>query len=233
MTAVARFCLLLKCLLVFLTVQPALGQTEMRFPQDVRPDRVPKNLSDTPNQALKCFLNQEGAPFYSDPSLSQELAKGRFLDAYHIAGKDADGRSWFLVTAASELDYPDLPVRQWHGWVRREHCLVYTGYGPEGLKDPYTHIHRKAMLVNRLGGSGGSTALSPLVSFVDRPNAQGVERRRRALFDIYYVFAEMPEYLLLGTEPRVERAGSQEDVLLGWVPKGRACVWNTREAVEV
>ena len=167
---------------------------------------------------------------------SKLLATAKFRDTFYVAGEDESRKFLFLVTAANEQTYPVLPVRTCHGWIPSENCLVFSAQdapeGPEGLEAQGCPIHRKAMLVNQLEDSGGMRGLTEKVAFLDRPDARGGPIDSRALFSIYYIFAETPTHFLLGREPRVKDWIGDKKDLLGWVPRQRVCQWNTREAVE-
>ncbi len=218
------------------------AEAELQFPAGARPDTVPRDPAARHDEMLKCLVHTRGAPVYARPSAeSNVVERTGFLDDFYVAGRSPDKAYLFLVTVASEATFPDLPVRTCHGWIRRRHCLVFSGdarSGPEGLVDPRTSIHHKALLVNRLERSDGVTTLLTKVPFVDRPDGEGKPLGARALFTIYYVFAEkrddagQAEYLLLGREPRVNDVVLDRHEILGWVPAHRACRWNTREAVE-
>lgn len=201
-------------------------------------DQVPKlSGKDGP---LKVYVTARGAPLRERPDGSSTvLASADYLAPYYVAAEDASRAYYLLATA----DPDSLLIGRKVGWAARRHCVETVVDKPlECLRHPDTKIYRKAMLVNRLvPRKDAATSLAPSrdaadlqrpVDFLDRPDPQGESHAQRRLFDIYYVFAEDSEHLLLGQEPRVDRDAQRRQVLLGWVPSQRVCLWNTREAVE-
>ncbi len=224
---------------ICLCVGTAGAEQDMEYPAGGKPTVVPRNLLADVSQPLKCMVHTEGAPIFSRPaSPSSVMAKAKFRDTFYVAGIDESGKYLFLVTAATEQDYPVVPVRTCHGWIQKGHCLEFhrddARQGPESLTAAPSPIHRKAMLVNRLEGEGGVRMLTEKIPFTDRPDDRGNPLQPRALFSIYYVFAETPthSHFLLGQEPRIKDWVADKSDLLGWVPRQRVCQWNTREAVE-
>ena len=230
-----------RSLLVGLTILvcggPLGAQTTLEYPGGKQPSSVPQGLAEHSGQMLRCLIHTQSAKISSRPSPSAEaVGTADFLDDFYVAGKGPNDGYVFVVTVASEVNFPDLPIRECHGWVRRQDCLVFSvgiaGQGPECMVDPNTSIHHKAMLVNRLEQNEGVESLSERVAFLDKPQSSGESRGERALFTIFYVYAEARDYLLLGLEPRLRDIVLDKECILGWVPKHRACRWNTREAVE-
>ena len=221
-------------ILATLPASDAISAGDVWFPAgETLPTRVPRNLSSEANQPLRCYLQWDRVALRYEPSPEgRELETAAFLDPFYVVAEGPYGKYWLLASTVDDIARPDLPISTCRGWVPKECCLTYTGEGPESLKDPRTLIFRKAMLVNVLGEAGGESGLRRPVPFVGRPDQQGVELTRRALFEIYYVFAQQGDYLLLGTEPRADRPGFRGEVILGWVPRRRVCPWNTREAVQ-
>ncbi len=224
-------------IIVFLFARAAAAEQDIEYPAGGKPVVIPRNLQAGASQPLKCMVHTEGAPIYSRPtSQSNSLATAKFRDTFYVAGMDVSGKYLFLVTPVSEQNYPVLPVRTCEGWIQSAHCLVFPGYdaaqGPECLTAAGSPIHRKAMLVNQLEDEGGVRGLTAKIAFTDLPDARGNPLQSRALFSIYYVFAETPTHFLLGQEPRIKDWVADKGDLLGWVPRRRACQWNTREAVE-
>ncbi len=208
----------------------------LKYPDGGEPTQVPRDLGND-GQPLKCLIHTADVPIYAEPSISaQVVQQANFRDFFYVAGLDSTKQFLFVVTAGTEVNYPKLPVRTCHGWIPRQYCLlfsgIYAGTGPEGLRDPRSTIHRKAMLVNRFVSNNKLPDLLTEVHFLNRPDNRGQSLCKRSLFSIYYIYAETAEFLLLGTEPRIGEVSEDAQQLLGWVPRTRVCQWNTREAVE-
>src|SRR5262249_8974790 len=61
------------------------------------------------------------------------------------------------------------------------------------------------------------------------PTATAKRRTAFQLFNIFFVYAETKEFVLLGTNQQLK---DNVEVVRGWIPKGRVAFWTTREAVE-
>ncbi len=179
---------------------------------------------------LKVYIGLQDAALRQSPDeTSRVMQRADYLDLFYVAGRDVTGEYYLLATA----DADGLELIRRAGWLARRDCLEMVHDRPlECLRHPQTGIYSKAMLVNRLDASQGVAGLQRPVEFLDRPDAHGESRTQRALFDIYYIFAERSGHVLLGREPRVNRDTQREAFLLGWVPLERVCRWNTREALE-
>ncbi len=230
----SRILAALVALMALATPQRTIAQG-VGFPASGKPKFAPRDLDPQGKRnPLQCYLHFSAAPFRAAPAADAEVLKtGAFLEGpFYVAARDAS-KQFVLLADGGQRDLDgNVPLLAFHGWVDRRHCLAFTGFGPQSLKDPRTLIYRKAMLVNRFAGGQNAAELGKPVPFLSRPDLQGQSRGARSLFEIYYVFDERDGYLFLGTEPLLDQPGARDEVLLGWIPKRRACLWNTREAVE-
>lgn len=193
-------------------------------------------------EPLKALVSWQNAPFRKQPdaeSLITRRAQEKFLrdSMYHVlevhpAGSDQPDFLHLVLSSDGKRVDDD------HGWVERSQCVLFVENLIKALRDPRENISRKAMLRNVLPGAGSAAELSAPVDFTDRPDSLGDPLQQRALFRIYYVYAEWPigkpTHLLLGRRHQIEERGSgaQRSEILGWVPVRRVCPWNTREAIE-
>jgi hypothetical protein len=195
---------------------------------------------DVGDKPLRCYIVAEGTEARREPSATGRVMRQLgfledrrlFVAAYHPAPDRGQGTEfWFLVEAFDDNNNDSPKIKDYVGWVRRGDCLGFVGGSVEGLKDPDEHLHRKAMLRNVLNSARDSQALRAPLPFLDRPDTGGRERLHRSLFQIYYIYMEFNNYVLLGRAPRGTGDPPRESIL-GWIPRAHICPWNTREAIE-
>lgn len=207
-----------------------------------KPTKVPTDLLPGVKGPARAFVHWDKSPVLADPTKPEsEVLKADLLATRYDIGarhKTAGGQEYLLLvkrvdpSSATNLDIRD---DGYLGWVRADQVLAFVGTRPTALPDPNTDVYRKCMLVNTLEDVSKAAALGDLVSFYAHPGAPRPGDRapiRRPLFQIYYVFAETSTHYFLGTKAEPTADDPPRDVLLGWVPRGRVCPWNTREAVE-
>src|SRR5262249_26388882 len=173
------------------------------------------------------------APGKDDPSGAPPLA---FMEACVYAGECQAGSDNYLLLAKADADEK---VTQRLGWVHDR----YVVRSPQARSDPATRILRKGMIVNTVASlrQGQPVVQAPVLL---APDPAARPRRSFSLFNIYFLYADTdptdPDkgYVLLGSVPRfneleaVEKPEALRELVLGWVPKSRVCLWSTREALE-
>jgi len=159
-----------------------------------------------------------------------------FMEACVYAAECQAGRENYLLLVKADADEK---VTQRLGWVS-DRTIVRS---PQALSDPATRILRKGMIVNTLASlKEGQPVVQAPVLLAPDPAAR--PSRTFSLFNIYFIYADTDPtetgkgYVLLGSVPRfnelqaVEKPETVRDLVLGWVPKNRVCLWSTREALE-
>ena len=173
------------------------------------------------------------APGKDIPSGAAPLA---FMEACVYAAECQTGRDNYLLLVKADADEK---VTQLLGWVSDRYIVR----SPQALSDPATKILRKGMIVNTLASlkQGQPVVQAPVLL---APDPAAKPNRTFSLFNIYFIYADTdptePDrgYVLLGSVPRfnevqaVEKPAVVRELVLGWVPKSRVCLWSTREALE-
>ena len=160
-------------------------------------------------------------------SSAQTLKKIPWMTAFVIMEKkqDTQGREWIRAGEIKSLkDAISL------GWMLKDDLLMRQ----EAIKKD--GIYQKAMIVvhyddktKEIGGAPVRHA--PLES----ANRVGQEL---TLFHIYHVYDQRDDiravqtFYLLGFEPQITDPAKPENAIVGWVPKTKLFLWDTREAAE-
>src|SRR5687767_14641777 len=92
---------------------------------------------------------------------------------------------------------------------------------------------KKALIVNTLEALGANLD-EVMIGYAPRKHAPGKDEPQR-LYATQFVYGEADGFILLGDasffNPRLEDKDVRK-IVLGWLPKNRLAIWNTREAVE-
>ena len=148
-------------------------------------------------------------------------------------GVQFESQKWWLVVRKVDRD-KDLAPEDYLGWVE-ESVLIR---GQSAMKDADTDIYRKAIIVTQIEGL--KAGLPERVSAVPvslSPRGKPDPKRALRLLNLLFVWADtQPNSLtrgevLVGSVP-IMQLSTDTHVILGWVPKSRVCIWNTREAFE-
>ncbi len=117
------------------------------------------------------------------------------------------------------------------GWVPSE-VLVKS---QSALEVPISGILRKAMIVNRIADLEERVEVGEgVIAPADAPGPNGSPRIDPIrLFNLFFVYAETNSHLLIGNKPSFNPIDPESRLatILGWIPKDRACQWNTREGM--
>lgn len=190
---------------------------------------------------LRALVLAADAELYADPSQPKEVVgtAGKYLSRdYNILDfypRAANPPAYCLLAASR-----DGAIREF-GWIACQHVIWYADVKRPNivaLRDPRTKVHRKCMLIRRLGkgneqsqGTGQSKAK---IGFYDRPDERGRLLQERSLFEIYYIYWETDTFFFAGQEPKIDVTTLGLKSMAGWVSSDKDTVvrWNTREALE-
>ena len=150
-------------------------------------------------------------------------------------------KSYYLVARANPRD--QTTALEVTGWIDGNLLLM----GREARIDPTTDIYQKAMVVN----SPRSLKRDVARAKIDKKILEAVEVRLAPdplakplpdtprVFTLFFVYSETQNFVLIGSRYAFEGAGDSVEssaaarkVLLGWLPKDRVAIWNTREAMD-
>jgi hypothetical protein len=161
-----------------------------------------------------------------------------FMESFYVA--DERG-GWIQLAKDPEIDFrgrfSEKAVN--YGWVKKQHmllwqhCLVACQSG---------RLNKKAMILNtvaslqekspqQLAGELASNALH----FADAPETKNpafLSSRVSGLFQVYFIYKEEGDALLLGKNARVSDPAQVQANVWGWVPKERVVLWDQRVALE-
>lgn len=211
---------------------------------------------DIDNRARSAWVLVAGLQPKALPNSRAAAADGdpfRFMQATFVVSEYVnpdENREYVLL---GKSDESETLVLQHFGWVEKRLTICNRVDKPQLNRQAMrleNTISKKAMLVSPVvvvdAGSPGpddAPSAAPIgetekneagnVSFYDRP--QDDERfatgSKRKYFDIFFVFAEVDGFALLGTAESFSE-GNPTKVICGWYPAGRdrLCRWNTREA---
>jgi len=191
------------------------------------------------------FVAHEAFEFLSEAkadSLPSGAPKVKFMDQFNIGFYHQGVGEWFLL--GKTVDKRFVP----QGWVDSTRCIL----GIESLRMPArTGIQRKALVVNTLKSAQEAAekvedSKKPFLEVPVRlaPTDKSATDDYFRLFRIYFVYADTDAnsdtegYALLGDagqfNPFAEEPERTTEIkkIVGWVPKSRLQLWNTREALE-
>ena len=212
------------------------GEPVVEVPRNVKVS--PRIITDRVTRSPFVWVAHDGyrprrSPGKDTPSGAAPLA---FMEACVYAAECQTGRENYLLLVKADADEK---VTQRLGWVS-DRSIVRS---PQALSDPATRILRKGMIVNTLASlkQGQPVVQAPVLL---APDPAAKPNRTFSLFNIYFIYADTDPteadkgYVLLGSVPRfneleaVEKPQALRELVLGWVPKSRVCLWSTREALE-
>jgi hypothetical protein len=204
---------------------PLAAQTKVKHPDG----KLPTDLVMTARSkiAQPIWLAYEGFQPRASPDLSSEVVddnrKTTFMERFYFVANRNEEDFHLLVTTT---DYKT--VKEYVGWVPGRYLVKKN----EAVKDEDTGIMKKALIVNKRESLG--TNLNELmIRYAPRGDAPGRDEPNR-LYTTMFVYGEADGYVLVGdTSGFSNRPGlGGEKKVLGWLPRNRIAIWNTREAVE-
>jgi hypothetical protein len=164
------------------------------------------------------------------PELKSKLTARKwaipFMKPFFVASMHqvkSEGYSYLLATSED-----GEKVKDYVGWVPGRYLVPR----PEAVIDPDTGIVKKALIVNTLE-SLGTKLNEVMIRHAPQPRAVGKDEPQR-LYTTLFVYGEADNYVLVG-EATSFNSRKDEDarkVVLGWLPRHKIAIWNTREALE-
>ena len=132
-----------------------------------------------------------------------------------------------LLIGSPEDPQKTGPYSVWQqlGWIDEVNVrnTEKKGFMPLATEDG---IYLKALPKNDYKTRAGSEIIDP-VPIYGGPSNKYDRIGEAKLFQIYFIYDQNDKYFLLGTNERLNHFGDQ-DVLIGWAPKDRCFLWNTR-----
>jgi len=182
-----------------------------------------------PGSLWMVYSDRDHNPIYT--SSKGEIRNGSlaFLEAGYVV--DVKGEYMHLYTD------PEISVRgglsakaKEIGWVHKDKVLMWT----HCLMHP-NKVARKSMILNQVSSNGASSVTelkAQVLRFATNPQRSVVSDRESRLFEIFYVYKEEGNSLLLGQGYSCAGTEKVKQTILGWVPKSRVVPWDYRIATE-
>jgi hypothetical protein len=217
----------LSLLLVALALTPAGARAA---PRVQHPDgKLPTRLVTLPRsrRPLVVWLAYEGYQPHVLPNTTSKIvpppAPLSFLQSFYVAATVNEQNFHLLVTSED-----DEKVKDYVGWVPGRY-LVRTN---QAQTDPETDIMKKALVVNTRKHLG-TNLKEVMLRRAPRASAPGKDQPLR-LYTTQFVYGEADGYVLLGDAPQFSSRRDEDvrEVVVGWLPRHRVAIWNTREALE-
>ena len=220
-------------LLAAACLAPLAAADEVRVPGN---GKLPTEVARTKLGATPAWVAHGGKKFLAEPgkAATSDAPAAKYMESYYLAAGDPDPKEpktiLPLTAKVGEKSFVMLVkadgerVTKHVGWVAVDE--------PALLREPKCldkrKVNRKAMVVNSLEMVANRT---PSARYYLAPNEEQPKSDVK-LFVVYFVYAEAPDYLLLGTDPRFTPGlHVPEQVVLGWMKKDRLCEWDTREGL--
>lgn len=188
------------------------------------------------NSSIKKLKLKEDKPWivFSDRDKNPIYAADRktvvmhleFAKPCYVVNQD---REWIeIVDASASGDKGLLQDVKYLGWVKKTEMLLWR----ESLTTADTRIHLKAFLLNKATDLRAVLEAPDknLVSIYQNPTGTQ-ETSNKHLYQFFFVFKEENDRYLVGGASELG-AFSAKITLVGWLPKNRAVLWNTRLAFE-
>lgn len=163
-----------------------------------------------------------------------EKSSAAAVKPYTLTGAARTGnQDWALVCNPSADASGSIAVGSLRGWIPRR----YLTDRMEAETDERTAIHRKVVAVNPQDSANEPLQEVPALPAVPGTIADTTAPAPRLQIRLYqnlYAYAEYGDYYLAATLPEIEDTTLKNLRLnvLGWVPKARMALWNTRECLE-
>jgi hypothetical protein len=221
-------CLPLVALGLALLPGEARPRTEIKHPDGPLPKALLTNpASDVPDEPLRVWLAYEGYRPHVLPDTSSarvKLAKPlKFMQSFHVASTRNEQNFHLLVTSANGKDVTDYV-----GWVPGRYLVR----SKSAELDPDTGLTRKVLVVNTRE-SLGTDLKEVRIRHAPLASAEGRDEPQR-LYTTMFVFGEADGFVLVGDSSgfRTRDDRYAAEAVMGWLPRNRVAIWNTREALE-
>lgn len=177
------------------------------------------------NNGWWVVVDRDGVNAYDKPSTSSKvqatLEFGRSLYVHEVK----DGFAYLIDAIVDRTQVKELKGKI--GWVKIDNLLLWK----EGLVNPRTKIHLKALLLNKFSDFGAVPCDKKELVKVFTDPVSNTPQETVNIYRFYFVYKiEKTRYLLAET-PTLGFYDAK-DRILGWVDKDRIAEWNTRIALE-
>lgn len=195
-------------------------------PDELKPNPVTKQ----PWKVWVAYQGYQPRYAYQEDGTRVSGVELEFMQPLFVAKshQDAEKQYLFLAKSDSEGKRVNEPI----GWVNEEVVVLRQS----ALVDPATSIHKKVRIVNTIEAARQARTEEDLVKAGIRwaPTPTAPTRTYYQLSNLFFVYAEAGDYLLIGSGPYFSDADGRkpEDVVQGWLHVSRASQWFSREAFE-
>jgi hypothetical protein len=147
---------------------------------------------------------------------------------YYIDGTQVGVKKYRLLVRKADKS---RKITEYVGWVEERQLITDL----EAILDPDTNIHQKAFIVNRPTALKGDKVKVSEVPVYLAPDEKATQDKPLRLLRQLFIWgdsepgSELKGFYLVGTAATM-LTWDDTKVIIGWVPKSRVCVWNTREA---
>jgi hypothetical protein len=176
------------------------------------------------NRAWWVVVDRDSVKAYNKPGPGGIIQTSlKFGSAFYVLKEEED---WVELVDATVDKTEVKRVKSHIGWVQKKDLLLWN----EGLLNPRTKIHLKALLLNKFDDFKDIPCdKKELVNVYTSP--RGVKQKDNLnIYKFYFVYKKEGTRYLLGETSQLSIYESS--FLLGWVDKGRVADWNTRIALE-
>lgn len=180
------------------------------------------------------YSSKENNPIYSDPMLVHPIANAGFMQAFfatHIETENA------IQVVRFDMDEMDAKGRRFAahtqalGWMPKSSLILWQ----TALVDPVSKFARKVMTCttpNLLKQDFAAAQLGERkILFYNSPSLKSPNNKDSRIYEIFFVFAETDNALLL-SKSQIISPGTANTSVLGWVDKDRVTDWSQRLALE-
>lgn len=184
-------------------------------------------------QVWTVYSDRENNITYTEPGGTERYGTLHFMEQFYVADEKED-----YVRLVRDLDIKGInlsPNAIDFGWINKDklllwnHCLVTP---PEK-----GNINKKAMVLNTLAHIKTNTlnAEADKIKFRKGVNNDSpLSGKETFLYQIFYVYKEEGDMVLLGREERIDdqNENTRRQNIMGWAPSTRLTYWDHRVALE-
>lgn len=187
------------------------------------------NAQTIPGVVWQVYSDRDNNVTYKTPGGSEKYKTVNFLDNFFIV---AENREYVrIITESKVMETGNL--FEDFGWIKKEnlllwnHCLITSNVAQDKqVLVVNTSDHYRLTPMQQMTGHKMAPAFSHPAEFNKQLEQVG-------LYDIYYVYKESEDAMLVGNSLRFNSTGDNIDqVILGWIPKNRLTTWNYKLFLE-
>ncbi len=151
----------------------------------------------------------------------------KFMEQFFVKDFRSDNLGGMIRIYKADVKSGNTGTYEDYGWIEINKMLI----SQSGLmKDPVSKINIKCMLLNKQEVlDGGVDVTFNLVPFYYNPDLTDNSNITRNLFEILYVYKQIGNSYLLGSDPKTS---IRKSTILGWVDISRIVLWNNRIVAE-